>query len=371
MSQAVPRARLTISHGEACDRGKVREENQDSVRHSAIPLGELFLVADGIGGYQGGATASRMVVEGFHTHLAAQPANYPAKDALRQACTSTNASIHAAGHNGDPSVQRMGSTVVLALLQTGLNGKLVAYIGHVGDSRAYLIRDRQMRRVTTDHSAVQALLSRNLLTEEEARNHPDSSVLTRSLGHRPDVEIEIGEMPLQPGDALLLCSDGLWGYVADGDIAAVATESELAAQTVADTLLHQALAAGGQDNIGIEFIRIACDAGASAPPRAAIFPKNQAASAGAVPARARRIRIQQIAAIILLLVAVCGYLGYAAHRQIWPFRPALKIDPVPQVPAAPAAGEGAITETPGQTKPTTALHIKAAPNTEVFADIYS
>lgn len=251
---------LTVQFGSVCDRGKVREENQDSIHHASIPLGELFIVADGIGGYKGGAIASRMVVDGFHKELSAQPADSPAEQALEEASSRTNEAILTAALTGDPEFHRMGSTVVLALVmlpnQTDSNAGLEALIGHIGDSRAYLIRDGKMLKVTNDHSAVQALLNRNLITEEEARKHPDASVLTRSLGHSPQVELEIDRLPLESGDALLLCSDGLWGYVADADIAAVTTDASLAPQTVADRLLALAMAAGGHDNIGIEFIRV-------------------------------------------------------------------------------------------------------------------
>lgn len=331
MSEVRSLTSLSISHGEACDRGKVREDNQDSVRRAAIPLGELILVADGIGGYQGGATASRMVAEGFHAQLAARPADYPAQDALRKACAETNAAIYTAAHGGDASVQRMGSTVVLALLQTGVGGNTTALIGHVGDSRAYLIRNGSMSRVTSDHSAVQALLNRNLLTEEEARNHPDASVLTRSLGHRPTVEIEINEIALQPGDALLLCSDGLWGYVPELDIAAVAVDPELSAQTIADTLLHQALAAGGQDNIGIEIVRISgATDGLSA---AATLPGNYAASRSGLP----RSRMVLASVIGLALLAGCGYLGYRTLQRNRPSPEAVNAHPKSQKPAVAAS----------------------------------
>jgi serine/threonine protein phosphatase PrpC len=328
MSELFPRGTLAVSFGEVCDRGKVREENQDSVRNASIPLGELFIVADGIGGYQGGATASRMVVDGFSSQLAARPADYPPDKALIEACTYANLSIHTAAMSGDPSLQRMGSTVVLALIQTSGSSGPEALIGHVGDSRAYLIRGGQMMKLTNDHSAVQALLNRNLITEEEARNHPDASVLTRSLGHRPEVEIEIDRVPLQPGDALLLCSDGLWGYVADADIAAVATDANLSVQTIADTLLHQALAAGGQDNIGIEFIRIESNsastlaaaplAGQAAFRSTAQIPAQDAGDGPGLSTTGSRHTLQ-ILAIGLLLLGGCGYLGVAAHSRLWPF----------------------------------------------------
>ena len=366
MSEFAPRGTLSVSFGEACDRGKVREENQDSIRSASIPIGDVFIVADGIGGYQGGATASRMVVDGFHTQLALRPSGYAPEKALDEACAYTNASIHTAANSGDPATQRMGSTVVLALIQAGNpaggnSGTLqsftpTAWIGHVGDSRAYLIRGGQMSKITSDHSAVQALINRNLITEEEARNHPDASVLTRSLGHRPEVEIEIDRVPIQPGDGLLLCSDGLWGYVSDGDIAAVATDKSLGVQTIADTLLHQALAAGGHDNIGIEYIRIDGDASVTLPEMPAASPAAMRATVpiasgwktepGGEPERSRSSRhIQQIVAAGLLLLAAGGYLGIAYHNHRWPF--AAVIDPKVGPASSPVPKSGPI-QTPSQ-----------------------
>jgi hypothetical protein len=212
---------------------------------------------------------------------------------------------------------------VMALIQQGTQGsgvlaaEPIAWVGHVGDSRAYLIRDGQMRKVTNDHSAVQALLNRNLITEAEAKNHPDSSVLTRSLGHRPEVELEIDRILLQSGDALLLCSDGLWGYVEEGDIAAVVTDTSLSVQTTADTLLHQALAAGGHDNIGIQFIRIGNVVPQS--DSAVDTPLVSPEPSSKVEMRMTSVRRQQIIAVALLLLGSCGYLGYARISHNWPF----------------------------------------------------
>src|ERR1035441_5918510 len=206
-----------ILFAEECDRGILREENQDSVLHVHIALGDLMIVADGIGGYAGGATASRMVVENFYAHLAALPPDYPVDNAIRGAAARANAQIVAAAFVPGTPNHHMGSTVVVAVVQQ-LAAGTCAWVGHIGDSRAYLMRAGRLHRLTTDHSAVQALLSRNLITPEEAQNHPDASVLTRSLGHQPEVEIDIEQHPLALGDTLLLCSDGLWGFVSELDI---------------------------------------------------------------------------------------------------------------------------------------------------------
>jgi serine/threonine protein phosphatase PrpC len=250
---------------EACDRGKEREENQDSVRHAMLPMGELLLVADGVGGYSGGATASRMVVDCFLDYLGSLPADYPADQAIREASAHANSSIGAAANAPGSPYSRMGSTVVLALLNRALSsqdsvgpepGEIRAWIGHVGDSRAYLMREGRLTRITNDHSAVQSLLNRNLITPEEAQNHPDASVLTRSLGHRSEVEIDIERVTLEVGDSLLLCSDGLWGYVPEREIEHVMASPSLSEPAIASALVDLALAAGGHDNIGLEMARV-------------------------------------------------------------------------------------------------------------------
>ena len=204
MSKIPASGQPVFTFAEECDPGKVRDENQDSVLHVRVPLGELLIVADGMGGYAGGAVASRMVVENFLAHLATLPKDYPPDQAIREASVRANSSVVTASQAPGSPYQRMGSTVVLALLQQDATGAR-AWIGHIGDSRAYLVRAGRLNRLTVDHSTVEALLNRNLITPEEAVNHPDASVLTRSLGHKAEVEIDVDQYPLAAGDTLLLC----------------------------------------------------------------------------------------------------------------------------------------------------------------------
>jgi protein phosphatase len=254
-----------ILFAEECDRGTLRDENQDSVLHVQIALGELMIVADGIGGYAGGAIASRMTVEHFYAHLAALPYDYSAGNALREAAARANTSIVAAARAPNSPHLSMGSTVVVALLQHTVDGTF-AWIGHIGDSRAYLLRAGRLHQLTIDHSAVQSLLNRGLISSEEVKNHPDASVLTRSLGHLPEVEIDIEQHPLAIGDTLLLCSDGLWGLVSDGDIQRAVDVPSQTLETAAHGLLELALAAGGNDNISIEMARLVGYANAAPAP---------------------------------------------------------------------------------------------------------
>jgi serine/threonine protein phosphatase PrpC len=246
----------SILFAEECDRGKVRKENQDTVLHASITLGELLIVADGIGGYTGGATASRLAVDAIYQHLSALPRDYAPENAIIEAAGHANANIMAAAKEPGTPNARMGSTVVVALVQQDIDGSH-AWVGHIGDSRAYLFRAGRLHRLTIDHSAVQSLLDRNLIAPQEARNHPDASVLSRSLGHQPVVEIDIEQHPLTVGDTLLLCSDGLWGSVSEMEIQKTAADLSLPLGSAAHNLLGLALAAGGRDNIGIEMARIA------------------------------------------------------------------------------------------------------------------
>ncbi len=260
MSTASIHETVVISFASQCNRGKVREENQDSVFHGAVPLGDLLIVADGIGGYAGGGLASRMAVDVLSSALAAMPTFFPPAIAIQEAACRTNAEIFAAAAEPGTAYNRMGTTVALALLQQAPEQRRApvrAWVGHIGDSRAYLARNGRLQRITRDHSAMQLLIDRGLITPQEARRHPDASVLTRSLGHEPHVEIELNEVALQPGDSLLLCSDGLWGFVPEQEIERVLADSTLDAEAASRALLKLAIEAGGHDNIGIEIARLA------------------------------------------------------------------------------------------------------------------
>jgi serine/threonine protein phosphatase PrpC len=251
---------VAINFASQCDRGKVRAENQDTVRRVAVPLGDLLLVADGIGGYAGGGVASRMAVDVISSALADMPTFFPPALAIQEAACRANTEIAAAAAKPGTTFHHMGTTAVLALLQQDPehpHAPVHAWVGHIGDSRAYLVRYGRLRRITRDHSAMQLLMDRGLITPEEARYHPDSSVLTRTLGHEPNVEMELNEVALKPGDGLLLCSDGLWGFVPEQEIERVLADSTLSVEEASLALLKLALDAGGHDNVGIELARVA------------------------------------------------------------------------------------------------------------------
>jgi serine/threonine protein phosphatase PrpC len=239
---------LVVSVGVECNVGKERTENQDRVTRAATPFGDLFVVADGVGGYQGGAEAAQTTVDGFVGYLNAH-GNLSLTDALQQAVRSISADLQqrSAANKG---LHGMGSTVVLCVV----NGDHLTY-AHAGDSRAYLMRNHKLTQLTRDHSVMERLVSGGVLTPEQAREHPDASVLTRAIGSGSDISLDIAEMTLQPDDALLLCSDGLWGYAKPEEVEAVATSDSLSASAVAAALLKLALEGGGGDNISVQFLR--------------------------------------------------------------------------------------------------------------------
>ena len=251
---AANRPDLTLGTGARSERGR-REENQDKMTAFPTSLGTVYIVADGMGGHRGGAEASHRVIEGYRRHLTFFQEGAGLPDVLQAATVLTNAEILEAGHSGDPSIAGMGSTVVIAVLRTGANG-MEMLTGHIGDSRAYLLRERVLHRLTRDHSAVQRMVDAQILTPEAARSHPDSNVLTRALGQQPDITIDVSEpRPLHAGDIVLLCSDGLWGYVSDEQILHELTVDRSASEA-ADALVDLALAQGSDDNITLQVLRL-------------------------------------------------------------------------------------------------------------------
>jgi protein phosphatase len=254
-----------ILFAEACNRGTAQEGNQDCILRVRIAMGELMIVASGIGGHMEATAASRITVEHFYAHLAALPRDYSSEKALREATARANTSLVEAAHASGSPHAHMEATLVVALLQQDADGSR-AWIGHVGNCRAYLLRAGRLYRLTTDHSAAQSLLDHHVITPDEARNHPEALVLVRSLGQQDQVEIEIEQNPIAEGDSLMLCSSGLWKLVSDQEIQEVIATPGLTVEAVSHNLLELSLAAGGHNEIGIELARL-IQPPAVAPPR--------------------------------------------------------------------------------------------------------
>ena len=205
-------------------------------------------MADGVGGYRGGAEAAQATVDGFKRSLIAG-SDLTLSEALQRAARVINTDLRnrSANHR---ELRGMGSTVVLCVIK----GNHAMY-GHVGDSRAYLLRDSRLQQLTRDHSLMERMVADGILTPAQAMVHPNANMLTRALGHGTEVSLDIAELVVRPGEAFLLCSDGLWGYVGHEKIEAVARSVDLSPDAIADNLLNLAIEAGGGDNISIQFIR--------------------------------------------------------------------------------------------------------------------
>ncbi|MEZ4334854.1 MAG: Stp1/IreP family PP2C-type Ser/Thr phosphatase [Myxococcota bacterium] len=235
------------------DVGRLRSVNEDSCDSFVGPDGaRLLVVADGMGGHRGGATASREAVAAIGRVFEARGAEAPDRTLLR-AIDEANARIFALAE-ADPELAGMGTTVVALLVDGG--GR--AAVAHVGDSRCYRWRSGRLEPLTVDHSVVAEMLRRGVLTPEEAAFHPRRNEILRSVGVLPAVETEVSPVALEPGDWFLLCSDGLCGVVSDAEIELVLARAPSADDAVQD-LVELANAAGGPDNVTVQILSV--DAG--------------------------------------------------------------------------------------------------------------
>jgi serine/threonine protein phosphatase PrpC len=231
-----------VEQASRTDTGRQRNANEDA--YFARP--PLFAVADGMGGAQAGEVASQLAAESFEAvHRGEEsPEAY-----LRAIAKTANARIHRLAQ-ADSERSGMGTTLTAALV----DGEEVG-LAHVGDSRAYLLRDGELRLLTSDHSLVEELRRQGRLTEEQAEDHPQRSIITRALGPERDVEIDTMTYRAKPGDLYLLCSDGLTTMVREDRIAAVLAEAQSLEEAVSQ-LVGEANEAGGRDNITIFAFRL-------------------------------------------------------------------------------------------------------------------
>jgi len=235
---------------EHTDKGLVREVNEDNLGHSLNSKnGDVFVVCDGMGGHVGGQTASTIGVNALLSELTSKTHNNM-HVAISQALTFANEQV--LGHaEADPSLKGMGSTATVCLFKDDL-----LYVGHVGDSRAYIYSDKKLYRITRDDSYVQELVDKGVITEDEAEMHPNKNRILQALGSTGSITPRIPKKPfkLKTGDLLLLCSDGLTSMVVDELI-----EQLINPQDLGGTLqeLHKiAMTNGGKDNITMTLIKI-------------------------------------------------------------------------------------------------------------------
>jgi PPM family protein phosphatase len=294
------------------DTGRQRRENEDC----AFARAPVFVVADGMGGAQAGEVAARIAVDAFSHGL---PDSGSAEERLASRVQEANQRIWEQSRTRREQAG-MGTTLTAAYLE---DSELA--IAHVGDSRAYLFRDGSLRRLTQDHSLVDELVRRGKLTEEQAAEHPQRSIITRALGAEPTVEVDTWTYPVRPGDVILLCSDGLTSMVPEERVEEILRAS-VDLKVAAQQLIDEANSAGGRDNITVVLSRIE-DAGAVVdggqltevrPPDAHFGQPVAAATttAGPRPLRRHAKLLAALTATLIVLALVIGG-GYLASRQLY------------------------------------------------------
>jgi PPM family protein phosphatase len=317
------------------DTGRQRNANEDSVFTRA----PLFVVADGMGGAQAGEVASKTAVESFDHEL---PPGPPER-VLRETVQAANRTIHEHAQK-DPDLAGMGTTITAAIVD--LEAEEVA-IGHVGDSRAYRLRGARFERLTRDHSLVEEMRRKGQITEAQAEDHPQRSIITRALGPEPEVEVDLQTVPAQAGDVFLICSDGLTTMLGDEQIGKLLARAT-SMQSAVRALIDEANRAGGRDNITVIAFRLGDPTapegapGGAAPsaPEGATLVGSAAEEAGltttevrrraaAEAARKRReelaggkprrrgLRTALKAIAALVLIAALAFGAWYGNRQVW------------------------------------------------------
>ncbi len=241
--------RAQLRHAVKTDVGRRRSENQDSYGIASSNHVNLYIVADGMGGARGGATASALAVN-LIPRVSIDSQGILSESSLKEAIEKTNDVIYSQGSTHS-SLAGMGTTVV-ALAFLGDR----AIVAHVGDSRIYLLRDGELKQLTRDHTLVQELVESGAIAEKDAENHPVSHMLTRSLGPTSHVEVDARtlEEPVKEGDRFLLCCDGLFNMVQVDELRKIVSSVE--PEAAAERLVELANERGGTDNITVEIVEV-------------------------------------------------------------------------------------------------------------------
>jgi PPM family protein phosphatase len=314
----------------ATDTGRQRSANEDSVFVRA----PLFVIADGMGGARAGEVASKTVVDAFERPLP----EAPPERVLKETIEGANRTVYSLARK-DPNLSGMGTTTTAAILDESTDE---VAIGHVGDSRAYRLRRGKLERLTRDHSLVEEMRRKGQLTEAQAEDHPQRSIITRSVGPEPEVEVDLQTVPAQAGDVFLLCSDGLTTMLDDEHIERLLARATSMPNAVR-ALVDEANRAGGRDNISVIAFRVvdaaepaldaegatligggATDAGLTATEvrrRAAADAARQRreeATTTRRPGRRRKI-VKRVAGLVALLVVIGAIVFGATYglRHVW------------------------------------------------------
>lgn len=242
--------------GFKCNRGVVRKNNEDAC--FLIPSHDVYIVADGVGGNNSGEVASSTAVESLAAFIKAndlESCETPEEifGFFTEAIDTANSEVFRIG-NEEENCRGMATTVVMTYIRDGS-----AYLTNIGDSRAYLFRAGRLKRITKDHTYVNELIDKGVITEREAENHSQKNVITKALGAEPQVEPDFYKVDLQEKDLMMLCSDGLYGEVGEGRIAEILNNAQNRGTGMNDLcadFVDEAILAGGRDNITVICIRI-------------------------------------------------------------------------------------------------------------------
>ena len=255
---------MAIEHAGLSDVGMRRDHNEDS--YCINPDYNLYIVCDGMGGHAAGEVASRIAVDTVEKFTLAtsndEDITWPFEfdETLSLNANRIRTAIRLANQNLIAHIQErkefkgMGTTIVCSIV----SGDQVS-IGHVGDSRIYLLRSGEIKQMTRDHSWIDEQLKQGILTPEEARKHPLRNVITRALGSKDDVIVDVMDARLQAGDVMLLCSDGLTGMLKDEEIRDLVNKNDGDLNAACKALIDQANAEGGDDNVTVILFRYSPD----------------------------------------------------------------------------------------------------------------
>jgi protein phosphatase len=251
---------MPVKYAGITDVGMRRDHNEDSFRIN--PETNLLIVCDGMGGHAAGEVASRIAVETVDGFIQAthndEDITWPFEydEALSLNANRMRTAVRLANQNVIANIhdrkeyKGMGTTIVGAVLD-GPH----ASIGHVGDSRIYILRDGELRQLTRDHSWIDEQLKQGILTPEEARKHPLRNVITRALGSKEEVQVDVDDLQLSDGDTVVMCSDGLTGMLEDHEIKQIIEENHEDLEAACKALIDSANARGGDDNITVILAR--------------------------------------------------------------------------------------------------------------------
>ncbi len=235
------------------DIGRFRQSNQDAVRTKSLDDNFVWsAVCDGMGGTNGGEIASTTAINEIANyldfHLYQQGSCEKMEETLKNAVQNANSIIFKYA-NKSKIFKKMGTTVVLGAVHNK-----VLHIAYAGDSRAYIIRENQIKQLTKDHSVVQQMIDSGEITKQDAKNHPQKNIITRAVGVHPEVEVDCIQTELKSGDIILMCTDGLTNHVSDENICKICLKNKFS--EVANKLIYEANKLGGSDNITVSVIKI-------------------------------------------------------------------------------------------------------------------